>query len=58
MCKELQTVIDAFAFDGPIVKNESFGNGHINDTLLLTTAKGTQYILQKMNTYVFTNPQV
>ena len=57
MCKELQTVIDAFAFDGPIVKNESFGNGHINDTLLLTTAKGTQYILQKMNTYVFTNPQ-
>ena len=54
---ELQKVIDAFAFDGVVEKTEPFGSGHINETLLLTTQKGTQYILQKMNTYVFTDPQ-
>lgn len=57
MKTELQKVIDAFAFDGLVEKMEPFGSGHINETMLLTTKKGTQYILQKMNTYVFTNPQ-
>ena len=56
MTKELQKVIDAFSFDGPIDHLKPFGGGHINDTLLLTTAKGTQYILQKINTTVFTKP--
>lgn len=57
MIENVRTVIAAFAFDGAVEKAEPFGSGHINDTLLLTTAKGTQYILQKMNTYVFTRPQ-
>lgn len=57
MTNEIQKVIDAFAFDGPVEEIKSFGGGHINETLLLTTQKGTQYILQKMNTYVFTDPQ-
>lgn len=56
MTKDLQRVIDAFAFDSPMEQLEPFGGGHINDTLLLTTAKGTQYILQKINTNVFKNP--
>ena len=57
MINELEQVISAFAFDGAVEKTENFGSGHINETLLLTTAKGSQYILQKMNTYVFTDPQ-
>lgn len=57
MMNELQKVIGSFAFDGAVIKTEPFGSGHINETLLLTTQKGTQYILQKMNTYVFTDPQ-
>ena len=57
MSNELQRVIAAFAFDGEVEKTENFGSGHINETLLITTQKGSQYILQKMNTYVFTDPQ-
>lgn len=57
MQQKLPTVIESFAFDGPVVSAEPFGSGHINDTLLLTTEKGSQYILQRMNTYVFTDPQ-
>ncbi|MBQ8893112.1 MAG: aminoglycoside phosphotransferase family protein [Clostridia bacterium] len=57
MMNELQKVIESFAFDGEVVKTEPFGSGHINETLLLTSKKNTQYILQKMNTYVFTDPQ-
>lgn len=57
MMNELQKVMGSFAFDGAVEKTEPFGSGHINETLLLTTEKGTQYILQKMNTYVFTDPQ-
>ncbi len=56
MENELQKVFDAFDLDSSVVKAEPFGNGHINTTLLTTTQKGTQYIFQKMNTYVFTNP--
>ncbi|MDR1381840.1 MAG: aminoglycoside phosphotransferase family protein [Tannerella sp.] len=33
-----------------------FGNGHINDTLKITTASGTaEYILQRINHLIFTN---
>lgn len=56
MTKDLQKVIDAFSFDGPVEQLKPFGGGHINDTLLLTTSRGTQYILQKINTNVFTKP--
>ena len=57
MNKDLQTAIEAFAFDSPVESTKPFGGGHINETLLLTTQKGSQYILQKMNTHVFTDPQ-
>lgn len=56
MSQALQTVIEAFAFEGAVTAIEPFGGGHINETVLLTTEKGTQYILQKINTFVFTKP--
>ncbi len=54
---DIENVIAAFAFNGQVIEAKPFGGGHINDTLLLTTDKGAQYILQRMNTYVFTEPQ-
>ncbi len=57
MTEAINNVINAFAFDGAVTETKPFGGGHINDTLLLTTNKGSQYILQRMNTNVFTNPQ-
>ena len=45
MMNELQKVIESFAFDGEVVKTEPFVSGHINETLLLTSKKNTQYIL-------------
>lgn len=36
-----------------ILDSESYGNGHINDTYLVTMPR---YILQRINTSIFTNP--
>ena len=57
MNKYVANIAELFAFDGKVVDAKPFGSGHINETLLLTTDKGTQFILQKVNTHVFTNPQ-
>ncbi len=57
MNKYVANIADLFAFDGKVVDAKPFGSGHINDTILLTTDKGTKFILQKINTNVFTNPQ-
>ena len=50
-------VSELFAFDGKVVDAKPFGSGHINETILLTTNKGSQFVLQKINTYVFPDPQ-
>ncbi|MBQ6824986.1 MAG: phosphotransferase, partial [Clostridia bacterium] len=57
MTEQLKNVIAAFDFDGELESAKPFGSGHINDTILVTTKKNNQYILQRMNTNVFTNPQ-
>lgn len=44
-----------FSFDGNINEIVEFGNGHINDTYLVTTTT-EKYILQKMNTNIFKEP--
>ncbi|MAT45695.1 MAG: mucin desulfatase [Anaerolineaceae bacterium] len=45
----------------PIHSIDSYLGGHIHDTYLVTTSNngkpGRRYLLQKMNTYVFQNPQ-
>ena len=46
----------AFRLDGNPIACEVFGHGHINHTLKLTTDTGSEYILQKINTYVFHDP--
>ncbi len=46
----------AFQLDGSPVRCEIFGHGHINHTLKLTTDTGSEYILQRINKYVFKDP--
>ncbi len=47
-------IAKCFDIEGEIRSIEPYGNGHINSTLLITTDK-KRYILQGMNTSVFTN---
>lgn len=44
-----------FPVDGKVVKVSQIKSGHINETFLLTTDKGSRYILQWINQYVFPN---
>jgi len=46
----------AFQLDGEPVTCQEFGHGHINTTLKITTDTGAEYVLQKINKYVFRNP--
>ena len=46
----------AFRLDGTPVTCEAFGHGHINHTLKITTDTGAEYVLQRINTYVFKDP--
>ena len=46
----------AFLLEGKPEKCEVFGHGHINHTLKITTDTGAEYVLQKINTYVFKDP--
>lgn len=46
----------AFAMEGQPILCEEFGHGHINSTFKITTDAGMEYVLQKINKYVFRNP--
>lgn len=53
---KVEEIVAQFQVDGVLKKVEPFGNGHINDTYLLTTEgeKGVRhYILQRMNDSIF-----
>lgn len=46
----------AFVLDGTPVQCTVFGHGHINFTLRVKTDTGADYVLQKINKYVFKDP--
>ncbi len=46
----------AFRMNGQPVSCLCFGHGHINHTLKITTDTGSEYILQRINKYVFKDP--
>lgn len=59
-CAKIEEAIAAFNLEGKLMDAKPYGNGHINDTFLLTceTQKGSRrYILQRMNHSIFKNPQ-
>ena len=49
-------IASAFRLNGKLVTCEEFGHGHINHTLKVTTDTGAEYILQRINKYVFRDP--
>ena len=53
---EIKTAFDAFQRGGSIVSVTQITAGLINATYLVETDKGEKYILQKINTFVFKNP--
>ena len=53
--KEYLQAAQKFALEGEVKEICPYGEGHINVTLLVTTTK-KRYIMQKMNTRVFPNP--
>lgn len=46
----------AFSLPQNIIATTPYGNGHINETLLLTGDAGAKYILQRVNKEVFSDP--
>lgn len=53
--KAYKNVLDAFSLEGTIQEICPYGEGHINQTFLVTTST-KRYILQVMNTHVFSDP--
>ncbi|MBE6933796.1 MAG: aminoglycoside phosphotransferase family protein [Ruminococcaceae bacterium] len=52
----IQQITKAFRLNGVPTNWVEFGHGHINSTFKVTTDTGAEYILQKINKYVFRNP--
>lgn len=49
--------ITQFAIKGGVVECDRYGHGHINETYLVTCDSGLNYILQKINKRIFTQPE-
>ena len=55
----MQEAARGFAVEGELVECKPWGNGHINDTYIMTLRQGgmeRRYSLQHMNRTVFTDP--
>lgn len=59
-CRAVEEVADAFGTEGRLLFWEPYGNGHINDTFLLTykssSGERKRYILQRLNHSIFKRP--
>ena len=53
----MSTPISMFALSGQAISCERYGSGHINDSYRVETDEGYVYILQKINSHVFHEPQ-
>lgn len=52
---KLKVIARQFQIQAKIISITPYGNGHINDTYLVTTVNNDKFILQKINTKVFPN---
>ena len=60
MNEKVMHIISQFDFKGELTNVEPYGSGHINDTFRLTykdNENTNYYILQKLNTDIFTRPE-
>jgi Ser/Thr protein kinase RdoA (MazF antagonist) len=55
---ELVAIAEAFALPGPVRAVAPLGNGNVNDTYRVDTASGDRFVLQRLNTQVFPQPQL
>lgn len=55
---KIENIVAAFEVEGKVVDYVPFGNGHINDTKLVTMDNGVQFVLQKINKNVFKRPDL
>ena len=51
--KAISDIFSAFTAEGKMATARPFGSGHINDTYRVTTDTGKNYLLQKINHFVF-----
>ncbi|MBD2439114.1 phosphotransferase enzyme family protein [Nostoc sp. FACHB-110] len=58
--ENLLTIADQFTLQGQVSSVTAFGSGNINDTFLVTLdgARESQFVLQRINTQVFRQPQL
>ena len=54
----IENIVAAFEVEGKVSEYVPFGNGHINDTRLVTMDNGVQYVLQRINKNVFKRPDL
>ncbi len=52
----MENAVYAFRLRGEPVACIPFGHGHINSTYKIETDQGAEYVLQRINTYVFKDP--
>ena len=52
----MEKAVFAFQVEGAPVECRCFSHGHINSTFRITTNAGKEYVLQKINKYVFKDP--
>ena len=55
---ELVAIAEAFALPGRVTAMAPLGNGNVNDTYRVDTASGDRFVLQRLNTQVFAQPQL
>lgn len=53
----LNVIAEQFASGRTITEAAEFGNGNINDTYIVTDATQEKFVLQRINTHVFKQPQ-
>ncbi len=53
---QIEKIAGSFRIDGTPVSCKEFGSGHINYTVKVVTDTGCEYVLQRINKYVFKDP--
>ena len=53
---QIEKIASSFRIDGTPVECREFGSGHINTTFKILTDTGYEYVLQRINKYVFKDP--
>ena len=56
--QDLVALAEGFAIEGPVQAVQPLGNGNVNTTYLVTGAGDRRYVLQRLNSQVFQQPQL